>query len=497
LQKNVNLFFAALYNEASTHGKAPLGIGVLYLRPMKWASLYSAQRTGDKVLKDNNTDGMRNAFQRDYDRIIFSSPFRRLQNKTQVFPLPGAIFVHNRLTHSLEVASVGRSLGKAVGEKIAEKYPNEGEGFRDFYRHELPYVIASACLAHDIGNPPFGHSGEDAIRAFFTSLEGDNKKKIHEALTPAQLSDFEMFEGNSNALRILTHSFNESEAGGYKLTYTTLASLVKYPCTSIEGFNKKSGFIATKKSGFFQSELNTYLDIAQRQGIPRKDGYEQVFARHPFVYLTEAADDICYRVIDLEDAHRLHITSLEKFQSMFLPFFEGQSLRHNTREYIQGKLDNINDDNQKVQYIRARWIGLMIEKLADLFLQHEEELLNGTLDKDLLKYLPQSDHELIENINKYSVKHVYNYKPVAEIEIAGYNVIGGLLKEFVDAVLNPGQSRSLKILKLVPAQFTITLNENDIYSDIQSLVDFIAGMTDLFAIDLYRKITGITIPEIR
>lgn len=463
---------------------------------MNWASLYSIQRTGDKVPKVNNADGIRNAFQRDYDRIIFSSPFRRLQNKTQVFPLPGAIFVHNRLTHSLEVASVGRSLGKAVGEKIAEKYPNENEGFKEFYRHELAYVIASACLAHDIGNPPFGHSGEDAIRAFFTGLEGDSKKKIHEALTPAQRSDFELFEGNSNALRILTQSFNEPEPGGYKLTYTTLASLVKYPCTSIEGF-KKGGLIATKKSGFFQSELETYLDIARTLEIPRKDGYEQVFARHPFVYLTEAADDICYRVIDLEDAHRLHIISLEKFQDMFLPFFENQLLRHNTREYIEGKLEKINDDNQKVQYIRARWIGLMIEKLADLYLQHEEELLAGTLDKDLLKYLPQSDHELIENINKYSVKYVYNYKPVAEIEIAGYNVIGGLLKEFVGAVLNPKQSRSIKILKLVPAQFPVTLNENDLYSDIQSLVDFIAGMTDLFAIDLYRKITGITIPEIR
>lgn len=255
--------------------------------------------------------------------------------------------------------------------------------------------------------------------------------------------------------------------------------------------------IATKKSGFFQSELDTYLDIAKTLEIPRKEGYEQVFARHPFVYLTEAADDICYRVIDLEDAHRLHIISLEKFQDMFLPFFENQPLRHNTREYIEGKLANINDDNQKVQYIRARWIGLMIEKLSDLYLQHEAELLNGTLDKDLLKYLPQSDHELIENINKYSVKYVYNYKPVAEIEIAGYNVIGGLLKEFVGAVLNPDQSRSKKIMKLVPAQFPVTLKESDLYSDIQSLVDFIAGMTDLFAIDLYRKITGITIPEIR
>src|SRR5579871_4628985 len=291
---------------------------------MDWKSLYTAQRTGGSKRTNASTDVVRNSFQRDYDRIIFSSAFRRLQNKTQVFPLPGAIFVHNRLTHSLEVASVGRSLGKAVGEMIAAKYPSEGDEFTEFYRHELASVIASACLAHDIGNPPFGHSGEDAIRSFFTSLEGDTRKIIHDALNPNQVRDFEFFEGNSNAFRTLTHSFNEPEPGGYKLTYTTLASLVKYPCSSAEGFNKKSGLIATKKSGFFASEKDIYDKIASQLNIPKIAGYEQVYARHPFVYLTEAADDICYRVIDLEDAHRLHIISLETFMDMFLPFFDNE-----------------------------------------------------------------------------------------------------------------------------------------------------------------------------
>ena len=278
-----------------------------YLYRMNWASLYSSRRTGDGERKNNNQDVVRNSFQRDYDRIIFSSAFRRLQNKTQVFPLPGAIFVHNRLTHSLEVASVGRSLGKAVGEMIAEQHAGEGEGFKEFYRHELASVIASACLAHDIGNPPFGHSGEDAIRSFFTSLDKDTRKIIEDALTENQVKDFELFEGNSNALRTLTHSFNEPEEGGYKLTYTTLAALVKYPCASVSGFDKKSGLIATKKSGFFDSEAGIYQQIAETLGIPAKEGMTQVYARHPLVYLTEAADDICYRVIDLEDAHRLHI----------------------------------------------------------------------------------------------------------------------------------------------------------------------------------------------
>ena len=305
---------------------------------MNWASLYTTQRTGDRHGKTTG-DFVRNSFLRDYDRIIFSSAFRRLQNKTQVFPLPGAIFVHNRLTHSLEVASVGRSLGMAAGARIAEKYRNEGENFREFYRYELASVIASACLAHDIGNPPFGHSGEDAIRAFFSSLDGDARKVIHDSMSANQLKDFEYFEGNSNALRVLTNSFNEPEPGGYKLTYTTLASLVKYPCSSSEGFNKKTGLIATKKSGFFDSELETYKQIAGLLQIPVKDGYSNVYARHPFVYLTEAADDICYRVIDLEDAHRLHIISLETFKDMFLPFFDNEKAEHNTRGYIEKKLD--------------------------------------------------------------------------------------------------------------------------------------------------------------
>jgi dGTPase len=468
-----------------------------YIYTMKWSQLYSTKRTGTKERTDANPDPVRNSFLRDYDRIIFSSAFRRLQNKTQVFPLPGSIFVHNRLTHSLEVASVGRSLGKAAGEKIVAKYSDEGEQFVEFYRHELASVVASACLAHDIGNPPFGHSGEDAIRSFFTELEGEDREIIHAALTTNQIRDFEYFEGNSNALRIVTHNYNEPEQGGYRLTYTTLASLVKYPCCSAEGFDKKSGLISTKKSGFFDSEIPTFDDIATVLGIPRKEGYQQVFARHPFVYLTEAADDICYRVIDLEDAHRLDIVTIDTFMQLFLPFFEHETNPYTCREYIETKLANINDDNQKVQYVRARWIGIMTEKLAEVFIDNEDKLLAGILEHDLLKCLPQQYAALIDEINKYSVKNIYNYKAVAEIEIAGYNVIGGLLKEFVRAVLHPNLSKSGKVLKLVPPQFPVLRQPDSVYHDVQSLVDFIAGMTDLYAIDLYRKITGITIPEIR
>lgn len=464
---------------------------------MKWETLYTDRRTGEREDKDRKYDPVRNPFQRDYDRIIFSSAFRRLQNKTQVFPLPGSVFVHNRLTHSLEVASVGRSLGKAIGNLIAEKYPDNGEEFREFYRHELASVIASACLCHDIGNPPFGHSGEDAIRTFFEELEGDMGRIIAESLTENQLMDFRKFEGNSNALRVLTHNYNEPDPGGYRLSFTTLAAIVKYPCASLEGFNKDTGLIATKKSGFFDSEIPTYVQIAKTLQIPRIDGYNLVFARHPYVYITEAADDICYRVIDLEDAHRLHIISLQTFIDLFLPFFGEEGDEYGSQGYILKKIARISDDNQKVQYIRASWISLMIDKIAKVFMQHEADLLAGTLQHDLLKCLQERDAKLIDEINKFSVKHIYNYRSVVEIEIAGFNIIGGLLKEFIHAVLHPDLNRSKKLLRLVSPQFPVKLKSESRYEDIQSMVDFIAGMTDLFAIDLYRKITGISIPEIK
>lgn len=467
-----------------------------HLCRMNWAQLYSARRTGDSKEKKANYDKKRNAFQQDYDRIIFSSAFRRLQNKTQVFPLPGAVFVHNRLTHSLEVASVGRSLGKAVGDMLADKYIDESEDFDEFYKYELPSVIAAACLAHDIGNPPFGHSGEDAIRTFFNELEGDTKDRIHEQLTPNQLKDFERFEGNSNALRVLTNSFNENIKGGYKLTYTTLASIVKYPCSSTKGFNKSTGLISTKKSGFFDAETEMYQDIAEELGIHKKDGFEYVYVRHPFVYLTEAADDICYRIIDMEDAHRLHIVTLEQIQELFYPFFEdGEGYK--SLSYLEGKVNELTDENQKVQYIRARWIGLMVDKLSKVFIEQEEALLAGTLEKDLMKCLPEREQELIKAINEFSYKNIYNYRSVVEIEIAGYNVIGGLLKEFVYAVLNPDKPKSGKTLQLISKQFPISGEADKLYNDIQSVVDFISGMTDLYAIDLYRKMQGINIPEIR
>ena len=471
---------------------------------MNWQQLYSPLRTGSSPRSSSNASAqgdnriadtqLRTSFLRDYDRIIFSSAFRRLQNKTQVFPLPGPVFVHNRLTHSLEVASVGRSLGKAVGDELGERYAGRGEGFREFYRYELPSVIAAACLAHDIGNPPFGHSGEDAIRNFFRELEGEGRRRFDAELSPNQQRDLLLFEGNANAFRTLTHNFNEPSRGGFRLTYATLASIVKYPCDSLNGFDKSR--LATKKSGFFDSEIDTYRTIATALGIPQLGEGKNVFARHPFVYLVEAADDICYRVIDFEDAHRLNIISIDRIGELFLSFFDNET-GYDARERVEKIFNDINDDNQKVQFLRAKLINLLIFRVRDVFIEKEAELLAGELSKSLIDYLPPRELALIKAIDAFSVEHIYNHRSVVEIEIAGYNVIGGLLKEFYGAVLNPRSAKSEKVLQLVSGQFPITGAPNGLYHDTQSIVDFIAGMTDLYAVDIYRKITGMTFPQIR
>jgi dGTPase len=462
---------------------------------MNWQQLYSPVRTGGGPRRrGGEASEARTSFLRDYDRIIFSSAFRRLQNKTQVFPLPGPVFVHNRLTHSLEVASVGRSLGKAVGDALSEQYPGYGEEFREFYRYELSSVIGAACLAHDIGNPPFGHSGEDAIRIFFREgLRGEAKNRFENELHLNRQRDFLYFEGNANAFRTLTHAFNEPSPGGFRLTYATLASIVKYPSDSLNGFDK--GRLITKKSGFFDSEIPVYRLVADELGIPCPEPGKDVFLRHPFVYLVEAADDICYRIIDFEDAHRLNIISIDTIRDLFLSFFDGET-GYDARDRVEEVFRGIRDNNQKVQFLRAKLINLLIRRVRDVFMEKEADLLEGAVSRPLIDFLPGREASLIRTIDAYSVEHIYNHRSVVEIEIAGYHVIGGLLREFVDAILNPRSAKSFKLLQLIPEQFVISGESGSLYTDLQSVVDFIAGMTDLYAVDIYRKITGMEFPRV-
>jgi dGTPase len=462
---------------------------------LDWNTLYSPKRLGQEHKYTVGQDSVRNPYQIDYDRLIFSSPFRRLQNKTQVFPLPGSIFVHNRLTHSLEVACVGRSLGSIIGQRIAEHYEPNNQSFQRFYNYELGSVISAACLAHDIGNPPFGHSGEKAISAYFLNLPERELSYIRENLTHNQFTDLTNFEGNANGLRLLTHHFNENTPGGMRLTYTTLASMIKYPCESGAGMHK--GVLSRKKYGFFDSERETFLKIVKEFGlISNSKGNELIYARHPFVFLVEAADDICYQLIDWEDAYRLKIITLKKAIEVLLEFFQENADRDN-RGKIKSVVDAIVDDKQKIAFLRAKIISILIERCAEVFWENREAILSGTYEKSLTDDLGGHISKPLQELRQISNEEIYNYRSAIEIELAGYKILGGILEEFVPAVIHPEKATSTKLMRLLPDQFKYKGEDDNLYYRIQSVVDFVSGMTDLYAVDLYRKIKGIALPELK
>jgi len=439
---------------------------------MKWEKLISPKRFGKQESSQLTIGMMRSEFQRDYDRIIFSSPFRRLQNKTQVFPLPGSVFVHNRLTHSLEVASVGRSLGNRVLQKLIKKYPEHQK-----YLSEIDTIIATASLAHDLGNPPFGHSGEKAISEYFSSGKGlDYENRF----TDEQWSDLIHFEGNANALRLLTHTFNGRRPGGFVLTYASIASLVKYPFGSTNRKKKNN------KYGFFISEKNTFKEIANETGLLKIS--ENKYCRHPLVYLVEAADDISYQIMDIEDAHKLGILSTEETTELLMSFFDTAK----DTDFIKKKEEVVKvviDKNEQIAFLRASVINYLVNKVTDIFLNNEDKILQGKFTGSLVDYLTGTAKYAMEKCSNIAWKKIYNHRSVIEIEITGYNVINTILDNFVTAIFNPERDYSKKLISLLPLQYKE--NHTDDYSRIRSIIDFVSGMTDLYAMDLYKLIKGI------
>ena len=442
--------------------------------------IFTNQRTGQNVA----TSASRTDFQRDFDRIIFSAAFRRLQNKTQVFPLPGSVFVHNRLTHSLEVSSVGRSLGSAVGEFIVKNYQNDlSEEAKNFYHHNLHNVIAAACLCHDVGNPAFGHSGEDAIASYFEKNESDLKQKFSEK----EWADLVNFEGNANAIRVLTHQQNGKDEGGTQLTMTTLASIAKYPCEAVA---KKKGVIHRKKFGFFQNEKETFLNIANAVNLMQENEEPTIFKRHPFVWLVEAADDICYNIIDMEDAHRLGIVSTSDCENLFLDLIKSEN--QNTKR-VEDKLAILTNANERISYLRAKVINALINKSIELYECNLLSILIGNLVNGLLD-IYKTENKSLQEIESFSIEKIYGHKAVIEIENAGYNVMYELLNHFIPPILKEKSERKSydkMALKLLPKQFLY--EEGSDYQKILGVIDFVSGMTDNFATDLYRKIKGIEI----
>ncbi|MDR1707098.1 MAG: dNTP triphosphohydrolase [Prevotella sp.] len=442
---------------------------------MNWKQLLSAKRFGmEKYHDDKHHD--RTDFQRDYDRLIFSSPFRRLQNKTQVFPLPGSIFVHNRLTHSIEVSSVGRSLGVIVGRELRKKYPA-----LDAALEEISSIVAAGCLAHDLGNPPFGHSGETAITSYFS--EG-NGKYLEDKINAegGRWEDFTNFEGNANSIRLLIHQFNGRRPGGFVMTYSMLASIVKYPYSSIAANGKG-------KFGFFQAEEQDFKKIADELGMHCIQDSPLKYTRHPLVYLVEAADDICYKIMDIEDAHKLGLLSTEQTIELFMNFFTEER-----RAKMYKTMQVVSDINEQIAYLRSSVIGLLVDECARVFIENEESILNSSFSGALIKHISSLPDKAYKEATTVSYKKIYKTKDVVDIELAGHRIIGFLLDTLIAAIENPHAKYSELILSRIPEQYET--NASLLYERILSILDFVSGMTDVYALDLYRKITGMSLPTI-
>lgn len=445
---------------------------------MNWEQLLSLKRFGDTQKRiRNQQDESRIGFEVDYDRIIFSDSFRSLQDKTQVVPLSKTDFVHTRLTHSLEVSVVGRSLGRIVGKQLLEKYPELQQ--LGYQANDFGAIVASACLAHDIGNPPFGHSGEKAIGEYFKSGNGVKYKK---ELTNKQWQDLIDFEGNANGFKILTES-REGIEGGLRLSYATLGAFIKYPKESLP--KKPTNNIIDKKYGFFQSEKEVFIDVVNDLGLKNVRKKDIAYARHPLAFLVEAADDICYTIIDFEDGINLGLIE-EEFALEYLINLVRDTI--NTEKYYQLKTKQ-----DRLSYLRALSIGNLINEAAKVFIENEASILRGDYHISLLdkcRYEAQ-----INDIIKISVNKIYRSKEVVEKEISGYRVLADLLEVFISAMNNSYDGNATNydalLLNLLPEKFQ---NVHDsLYLRILSVCSFIASMSDGAAILLHKKIKGIEI----
>ncbi|HTF82694.1 MAG TPA: dNTP triphosphohydrolase, partial [Cytophagales bacterium] len=384
----------------------------------------------------------------------------------------------------LEVASVGRSLGMIISEKIQQESPSNPSHMLP----ELGTLVSVACLAHDLGNPPFGHSGEKALSKYFSEDDG---MELRGNFSEEEWCDLIHFEGNANTLRILTHRFN-GKGLGFALTYPVLAATVKYPCEST--YIKKSGDIHSKKYGFFQSEKESFIKIANTLGLHQYNERPLAFKRHPLVYLVEAADDICYNIIDLEDAHRLSILSIDELFDLYFPIIKILKPDKYVR-YTDEIVKKYTDNNDKASFIRALAINLLVEESARCFWKHRAQIKDGSYGTSIFDSFEGDLKEHLKKIEEISVHKVYNYKASVEVELAGYQVLGGLMDEFIPAVLKPTNSYNKKLLSLIPDQFK-TSSESP-YEQVFTVLDFISGMTDIYAVDLYRKIKGISMPMMK
>ena len=442
---------------------------------MNWEQLLSLKKHGDtEIRKRAEQDETRLGFEVDYDRIIFSSAFRSLQDKTQVIPLSKTDFVHTRLTHSLEVSVVGRTLGRRVGKILLERHPKLkelGYTFNDFGA-----IVAAASVTHDIGNPPFGHSGEKAIGEYFKTGNGLQYKN---QLSDLEYQDLIDFEGNANGFKILTES-RKGINGGLRLSYATLGAFIKYPKESLP--KKPTNHIVDKKYGFFQSEKEAFLDVATDLGLQKKEGNGISYYRHPLAYLVEAADDICYTIIDFEDGINLGLID-EDYALEYMIMLVKDAIDSKKYHSLQHTKD-------RISYLRALAIGVLINEAVTIFLDNEKAILDGNFNKGLLdkcKYEAQ-----INDIINISVDKIYKSKEVVEKEVAGYKIIADLLDVFVTALNNQFNNNESSydklVLNLLPEEYQ--QSKEHLYDRIMQICSYIAALSDGFAIRLHKKILG-------
>jgi dGTPase len=450
---------------------------------MQWQQLLSRARLGSR--EPPRASSARTDFQRDFDRVVFSSAFRRMQDKTQVFPLSKVDYVRTRLTHSLEASSIGRSLGTLVGEQVIARHQ-----LRGFESADFGSIVAAACLAHDIGNPPFGHSGEDAIRHW--AHTGDYGERRVAMLQGSEREDFLSFEGNAQGFRIITRLQNPDNDGGLQLTCATLAAFTKYPRESWVGGSRFDG-VSAKKQGFTAADRGAFETVAATVGLIARGNHHAMWCRHPLAFLVEAADDISYRVIDIEDGYRLGHFTYQEVLDLFWPMVSDQ-------ERQRPRLEHIRDPKDRVEFLRAKVINEVIRQVVGGFMDNEAAILAGRFDVPLLEELPLRGalDALIENARQ----RIYCAPEVVSIQAAGFQVVGDLLDRFtqvVDDVAHRGEQaspRSRMLIRLVPEQFIgpERVPTADPYRRLLLLTDFVSGMTDSYAVSLYKKVTGISLP---
>ena len=448
---------------------------------MNWEKLLSLKRYGDREKRPRNQqDETRLGFDVDYDRIIFSSAFRGLQDKTQVMPLPISMannknFVHTRLTHSLEVSVVARSLGRSVGKKILERYPE--------LDHELGYkfsdfgaIVAAAALAHDIGNPPFGHSGEKAIGAFFSHGDG---KKYQSELNTKEYQDLVDFEGNANGFKLLVES-KEGIPGGLRLSYATLGAFLKYPKESLP--KKPTTDISDKKYGFFQAQQSFFMELANELGLIQKKGSSIRYHRHPLTYLVEAADDICYTIIDFEDGINLGLISYDYALEYLINLVKDTI---DTKKYNGIKLPK-----ERLSYLRALAIGTLVNDASQIFLENEEKIMRGEFEHALLsksRFEPQ-----VSDIIGLCVEKVYRSDEVVEKELAGYHILSNLLGAITGSMMNikEGKGNNYDTLLIKSLGVEDSLESLSVYEILLLASSYTAGLSDGAAVHLNQMLSG-------